>query len=68
MESPWFYHTAGEWNFRARQRAVGGWYGEAKRESFVDSRGGFWEPGPLWFQFAETKDDVLRKLKAEVFN
>jgi hypothetical protein len=69
MASVWEYETAGEWHFRIRPaRWPNRWYGEAKRGPFMDERGGPWEPGDLWFEFADTKEAVLQNLKAEVLH
>lgn len=59
----------GGWFFRTHQTNYGIWMGEAKRGPFVADNA-VNEPAheDLWFDFAPSKDEVIAKLKSQVWN
>lgn len=57
-----------EWYFTAwRSPLTGRWTGLAKREPFVDGRP-LHEPGDVWFEFGETKEEAMKAIKMSVLN
>jgi hypothetical protein len=59
----------GEWFFRTRLLGDGQWMGEAKRTPFA-AQNAVEEPAgdDLWFDFANSRERVLAKLKREVWS
>lgn len=57
------------WYFQARRcrNGLSGFMGFAKREPFMNKDCSIMEPGDVWFQFGETINEVMEKLKAEVY-
>lgn len=59
----------GEWYFRTRPMKNGRWQGEARKGAFVSDHA-IREPieDDVWFDFADTREEVLTKLKSEVWS
>lgn len=66
----WQYEQCGDIWFRVAPCLHGGqgWIAEAKREPFEFNSNCLYEKGPAWFEFGDTRDETLRKLKAEVLS
>lgn len=52
------------WNFRVFRSRAGSWIALAKREPFVlEEPSAIREPGDVWFEFGDTEEEALTKLK-----
>ena len=65
MTHKWTHRLrCGEWEFAACKMDDGDWLGIAKRGPIL-ADDALSEPGQVWFDFSETYDGCMRKLKFE---
>lgn len=71
-ERPWEYEAVGDFTFRVSKCRNGlrGWLSEAIRGQFKYNTSILNEPeeAECWFEFGETKEIAMRKLKMELLS